>query len=178
MAPRCKACTLGKVVGNVVCSVQNESLNGRTLLLVRRLPQGPVVVAVDAVGAGVGETVYVCRGKEASFPFLPNEVPTEATIVAIVDPPSPMIIARVIDNVVATQKHKSHADRKFFSFSLSISKGSDDGDPVVALDAVSAGIGDRVLVVQEGFSAMTSVGRPDSPIDASVIGIIDLVELA
>jgi ethanolamine utilization protein EutN len=79
---------LGKVLGNVVCSVQNESLTGRTLLLVRRLPKGPVAVAVDAVGAGIGETVYVCRGKEASFPFLPNEVPTETTIVAIVDPPS------------------------------------------------------------------------------------------
>ena len=77
---------LGKVVGNVVCSVQNESLTGRTLLLVERLPRGPVVVAVDAVGAGHGETVYICRGKEASFPFLPGEVPTEATVVGIVDP--------------------------------------------------------------------------------------------
>src|SRR3954468_14012737 len=55
--------------------------------------------------------------------------------------------------------------------------GEDSGDPIVALDAVSAGIGDRVLVVQEGFSAMTSVGRPNSPIDAAVIGVIDLVEL-
>ena len=77
---------LGEVVGNVVCSIRNESLTGKTLLLVKRLPAGPVVVAVDAVGAGVGETVYICRGKEASFPFLPREVPTEATVVAIVDP--------------------------------------------------------------------------------------------
>ena len=77
---------LGKVVGNVVCSIQDDGLNGRTLLLVKRLPRGPVVVAVDSVGAGPGETVYVCRGKEASFPFLPVETPTEATIVAIVDP--------------------------------------------------------------------------------------------
>lgn len=77
---------LGKVVGNVVCSIQNDGLNGRTLLLVKRLPRGPVVVAVDSVGAGPGETVYVCRGKEASFPFLPNETPTDSTIVAIVDP--------------------------------------------------------------------------------------------
>jgi len=77
---------LGKVVGNVVCSVQSESLNGRTLLLVQRIPSGAIAVAMDAVGAGIGETVYVCRGKEASFPFLPAEVPTESTIVAIVDP--------------------------------------------------------------------------------------------
>ncbi len=77
---------LGKVIGNVVCSVKSEGLSGRTLLLVRRLPNGPVIVAVDSQGAGPGETVYVCRGKEASFPFLPAEVPTEASVVAIVDP--------------------------------------------------------------------------------------------
>ena len=77
---------LGKVIGTVVCSVKNDMLEGRKLLLLRRLPNGPAIVAVDAVGAGTGETVYVCRGKEASFAFLPDEVPTEATIVAIVDP--------------------------------------------------------------------------------------------
>jgi hypothetical protein len=42
-------------------------------------------VAVDAVGAGVGETVFFVRGKEASFPFHPTEVPTDAGIVGIVD---------------------------------------------------------------------------------------------
>ena len=76
---------LGKVIGRVVCSIKDRSLEARTLLLVRRLPNGPAVVAVDSVGSGAGETVYVCRGKEASFAFLPDEVPTEATIVAIVD---------------------------------------------------------------------------------------------
>ena len=76
---------LGKVIGNVVCSVKNDALEGRTLLLVRRLPSGSAVVAIDAVGAGVGETVYVCRGREAAYAFKPDEVPTEASIVAIVD---------------------------------------------------------------------------------------------
>jgi ethanolamine utilization protein EutN len=80
---------LGKVVGKLVCSHQDELLEGRTFLLVKRLPNGPVAVAVDSVGAGPGETVYVCRGKEASFPFLPAVVPTETTIVAIVDPLRP-----------------------------------------------------------------------------------------
>ena len=76
---------LGKVIGRVVCSMKNDSLLSRTLLLVRRLPNGPAVVAIDAVGAGAGETVYVCRGREASFAFKPDEVPTEASVVAIVD---------------------------------------------------------------------------------------------
>ena len=55
--------------------------------------------------------------------------------------------------------------------------GSDRGDAVIALDAVDAGIGDKVLVVAEGVSAMTSVGRPHSPIDMAVVGFIDHIEL-
>ena len=76
---------LGKVIGRVVCTVKDPTLEGRKLLLVRRLPGGPAVVAIDSVGAGAGETVYVCRGREAAFAFKPQEVPTEATVVAIVD---------------------------------------------------------------------------------------------
>lgn len=76
---------LGKVIGCVVCTVKDAALVGRKLLLVRRLPNGPSIVAIDAVGAGAGETVYVCRGREAAFAFKPVEVPTEAAIVAIVD---------------------------------------------------------------------------------------------
>jgi microcompartment protein CcmK/EutM len=76
---------LGKVIGPVVSTIKDPGLEGRTLLLIRRLPNGPAVVAVDAVGAGAGEIVYVCRGREAAFAFKPEEVPTEATVVAIVD---------------------------------------------------------------------------------------------
>jgi ethanolamine utilization protein EutN len=76
---------LGKVIGTVVCSVKDDALVAKKLLIVERLYGGGTVVAVDAVGAGAGETVYVCRGKEASFAFKDIEVPTEATIVAIVD---------------------------------------------------------------------------------------------
>ena len=76
---------LGKVIGRVVSTVKDPALESRKLLLVRRLPAGPTVIAIDAVGAGAGETVYVCRGRESAFAFKPQEVPTEATIVAIVD---------------------------------------------------------------------------------------------
>lgn len=76
---------LGKVIGRIVSTVKDPALEGRKLLLVRRLPNGPAVVAIDAVGAGAGETVYVCRGREAAFAFKPDEVPTEASVVAIVD---------------------------------------------------------------------------------------------
>ena len=76
---------LGKVIGNVVSTVKDRALEGKKLLLVRRLPNGPTIVALDVVGAGAGETVYVCRGREAAFAFKPEETPTEAAIVAIVD---------------------------------------------------------------------------------------------
>jgi microcompartment protein CcmK/EutM len=90
---------LGKVIGRVVASVKNDALVGKKLLLIRRLPNGPSIVAIDAVGAGAGETVYVCRGREAAFAFKPEEVPTEATVVAIVDniDPSPFGRGRAIN---------------------------------------------------------------------------------
>jgi ethanolamine utilization protein EutN len=88
-----------------------------------------------------------------------------------------MIIARVVGEVVATRKHHSHDGRKILLVQPLTLDDSAKGEPVLALDAVDAGVGDRVLVVQEGYSAMTSVGRPNSPIDMSVIGVVDEVEL-
>lgn len=81
---------LARVIGTVVSTVKNESLHGRKLLIVQTLdrslqPQGKPLVAVDAVGAGVGEIVFWCRGKEASFPFRREDTPTDCTIVGIVD---------------------------------------------------------------------------------------------
>ena len=88
-----------------------------------------------------------------------------------------MIIARVVGNVVATQKQASHEGKKILVIQPLDLMDQPAGDVFVALDAVDAGIGDRVLAVQEGFSAMTSVGHVESPIDAAVIGVIDLVEI-
>jgi microcompartment protein CcmK/EutM len=88
-----------------------------------------------------------------------------------------MLIARVIGEVVATRKHASHEGRKVLVVQPLNLDGSDRGDAVVALDAVDAGVGDKVLLVTEGFSAMTSVGRPQSPIDMAVIGFIDSVDI-
>lgn len=90
---------LARVCGTVVASVKNAGLSGKKLLLVQPInPQGVArgrpFVAIDAIGAGYGETVYWCRGREASLAFEPD-VPTDATIVGIVDelvpaaPPSP-----------------------------------------------------------------------------------------
>lgn len=81
---------LGRVIGNVVCTIKHPALRGCKLLIVQPIDRqgrdkGRAIVALDSVGAGAGETVYWCRGHEASFPFLPAEVPTETAIVGIVD---------------------------------------------------------------------------------------------
>ncbi|HTP31168.1 MAG TPA: EutN/CcmL family microcompartment protein [Candidatus Acidoferrales bacterium] len=88
-----------------------------------------------------------------------------------------MLIARVVGELVATQKHPSHEGRKILLVQPLNLDGTDRGDAVVALDAVDAGVGDKVLLATEGFSAMTAVGRPNSPIDMAVIGFIDHIEL-
>lgn len=81
---------LARVLGNVVSTVKNETLQGRKLIIIQPLdgrlrPAGKPMVAVDSVGAGYKELVFWCRGKEASFPFEGSEVPTDCTIVGIVD---------------------------------------------------------------------------------------------
>lgn len=89
-----------------------------------------------------------------------------------------MLIGRVISEVVATQKSPSHEGRKILSIAVLNLDGTPRGDTLLALDAVDAGTGDRVLVVTEGWSAMTAVDRPQSPIDMAVVGVVDTVELA
>jgi microcompartment protein CcmK/EutM len=82
---------IARVIGDIVATRKDEQLNGIKLLLVQPLtpqrePAGRPLVAVDAVGAGVGEEVFFVRGKEASFPFYPGaEPPVDAGIVGIID---------------------------------------------------------------------------------------------
>lgn len=81
---------IARVIGDVVTTIKDANLSGIKLLVLQPLDPdgnatGRTLVAVDAVGAGVGETVFFVRGKEASFPFHPIEVPADAGIVGIVD---------------------------------------------------------------------------------------------
>lgn len=81
---------IARVIGTVVSTVKNEALQGRKILIVQTLDadlteKGKPMVALDSVGAGVGELVFWCRGKEASFPFKRDETPTDCTIVGIID---------------------------------------------------------------------------------------------
>jgi len=81
---------VARVLGEVVSTVKDSNLTGLTLLVLQPLSgsgeaSGKTLVAVDSVGAGVGERVFFVRGREAAFPFYPVEPPTDACVVGIVD---------------------------------------------------------------------------------------------
>jgi len=81
---------LARVIGTVVSTRKDPGLMATTLLVIQplnpdRTPSGRPLVAVDSVGAGASEEVFYVRGREASFPFLPAEVPADAAIIGIVD---------------------------------------------------------------------------------------------
>ena len=81
---------VGKVIGTVVASRKDPKLDGLTLLLVQQTdltgsPKGSQVVAVDSVGAGVGEIVLYCSGSSARQTDATQNRPVDAVIMAIVD---------------------------------------------------------------------------------------------
>ena len=81
---------IARVIGTVVSTVKDVSLHGRKILLIQTLDadlneKGKPMIPLDAVGAGVGELVFWCRGKEAAFPIKRDETPTDCTIVGIID---------------------------------------------------------------------------------------------
>lgn len=81
---------LARVLGEVVSTMKDANLTGIKLLILQPIlpsgdPTGRTLVALDSVGAGVGEHVFFVRGREAAFPFYPAEPPTDASVVGIVD---------------------------------------------------------------------------------------------
>ena len=80
---------IGKVIGTAVSTRKNEMLIGSKFMLVQHLENGNLVekyiVAVDSVGAGIGETVLIALGSAARLALDNREAPVDATIVGIVD---------------------------------------------------------------------------------------------
>jgi ethanolamine utilization protein EutN len=86
-----------------------------------------------------------------------------------------VLIGTVVDTVVATHKHPTLHGAKL----LLVQPESTEGRPVpvavLAIDAVGAGIGERVLFVVEGKAAGDALGRKGAPVDAAIVGIVDAV---
>jgi ethanolamine utilization protein EutN len=88
-----------------------------------------------------------------------------------------MLLARVVGNVVATQKNAQLEGSKLLLVQPEDVNGAPRGAAVLAIDGVDAGVGDRVLLIQDGRSAQLVLGRGVAAVDAAVIGVVDEVEL-
>ena len=89
-----------------------------------------------------------------------------------------MIIAKVLGNVVATQKNHRYESARVMMCEQMTPEGELTGHTILALDAVDAGVGDTVLVVQEGWSASTAAtGKAGAAIDTAIVGVIDHIDL-
>jgi microcompartment protein CcmK/EutM len=81
---------LARVIGDVVCTMKDAELHSLKLILLQPIgadgaDAGRTLVALDSVGAGLGERVFFVKGKEATFPFYPAQPPADACVVGIVD---------------------------------------------------------------------------------------------
>jgi len=89
-----------------------------------------------------------------------------------------MIIAKVLGNVVATQKNHRYENARVMMCEQMTPEGAMTGHTVLALDAVDAGVGDTVLIVQEGWSASTvATGKAGAAIDSAIVGVVDRIDL-
>ena len=89
-----------------------------------------------------------------------------------------MIIARVLGNVVATQKNERYAHARVMLCQPVTLEGEETGATLLALDSVDSGEGDLVLIVQEGWGASTAAtGVAGAAIDSAIVGVVDRIDL-
>ena len=89
-----------------------------------------------------------------------------------------MLLAKVIGNVVATQKNQRYEGARVMLCRKLTPELEETEDTLIALDSVSAGEGDVVIIVQEGWSASTaSTGKQGAAIDSAIVGVVDYVDL-
>ena len=88
-----------------------------------------------------------------------------------------MILAKVVGTVVATRKDPRLVSNKLMVVRGVDPRGKAEGNYLVAVDTVDAGVGETVLVVS-GSSARMASGMKDCPVDAAIVGIVDHVEVA
>ncbi len=88
-----------------------------------------------------------------------------------------MIIGMVTGTIVASQKNSKLIGAKLLMVQPLDLASAQRGEPVMAIDMIDAGVGDRVLLVQEGRAAQLLLGKDLSPVDCAVVGIIDHINL-
>ena len=89
-----------------------------------------------------------------------------------------MILAKVVGNIVATKKNQRYENASVMLCQQISPEGEELATTLLALNAVDAGVGDNVLIVQEGWGASTaSTGKPGAAIDSAIVGVVDYVDL-
>jgi ethanolamine utilization protein EutN len=88
-----------------------------------------------------------------------------------------MLIGRVTGNIAATIKHPVYKGQRLLTVEILNPHQKPTGESVVAIDSVDAGVGDLVLITQEGRSAMMVAGRLEVPVRTVIVAIIDKIEL-
>lgn len=88
-----------------------------------------------------------------------------------------MFLARVVGEVVATIKHPHLASQRLLLVSPERTEGRPQAPSVIAVDTVDAGIGDRVLVADEGNTAAQVLGKPRGPVRTVIVGVVDETDL-
>lgn len=88
-----------------------------------------------------------------------------------------MLVGRVLGSVVATQKNVKLEGAKLLLVQPMDLTGAPRGVAVLAIDGVDAGVGDRVLLIQDGRSAQLVLGKGVAAVDAAVVGVIDSLDV-
>jgi microcompartment protein CcmK/EutM len=89
-----------------------------------------------------------------------------------------MILARVLGNIVATQKNPRYENARVMLCQQITPEGVEMANTLLALDSVDAGEGDVVLIVQEGWGASTAAtGEAGAAIDSAIVGVVDRIDL-
>ena len=89
-----------------------------------------------------------------------------------------MILARVVGNIVATKKNQRYESASVMLCQQINPEGDEMATTVLALNAVDAGVGDTVLIVQEGWGASTAAtGKAGAAIDSAIVGVVDRIDL-
>lgn len=87
-----------------------------------------------------------------------------------------MQVARVIGRATSTVKHSSLVGSKLLVVQPELVDGKPDGEPLLAIDGVGAGLGERVLITSDGRGARELLGVSATPVRWSIIGIQDRIE--
>ena len=89
-----------------------------------------------------------------------------------------MFVARVVGDVVSTHRHQNLGEKKLQLVRRLDLDGKEEGAEIIALDVIGVGVGERVLIVQEGGAARALFNDKKVPVQAVIVGVVDHLDLA